>query len=197
MSDYCERILAEARRQIGAETSLRWALYPVEHEPIRRWCHMVECNNPLYLDPAYAAGTRFGRVVCPPLMIPIFATLGLPSRPSASGPEIDWPPAPAGQPSDELDPPTAGPHAINLGGTLEFRERVFVGDRLGSKKRLVDVYIKRIKIDPEAFWIVTDTIYVNQDERIVAVNRNTLIRHRSRELIAATTPEQLALLPAQ
>ena len=86
---------------------------------------------------------------------------------------------------------------INLGGTLEFRERVFVGDRLGSRKQLVDVYIKRIKIDPEAFWIVTDTIYVNQDERIVAVNRNTLIRHRSRELIAATTPEQLALLPAQ
>jgi hypothetical protein len=59
------------------------------------------------------------------------------------------------------------------------------------------VYLKRIKIDPEAFWIVTETLYLNQDERVVAVNQNTLIRHRDREQIAATTPEQLSLLPAQ
>jgi hypothetical protein len=197
VSEYCERILAAARGQIGRETAVRWALYPVEHEPIRRWCHMVECDQSLYLDPAYAAGTRFGRVVCPPLMIPIFATLGLPSRPSSSGPAIDWPPlAPEGR-ADDVDPPTAGNRSINLGGTLEFRERVFLGDRLGSKVRLVDVYVKRIKIDPEAFWIVTETLYLNQHERVVAVNQNTLIRHRDRDQIAATTPEQLSLLPAQ
>ena len=197
MSEYCERILAAARGQIGRESAVRWARYPVEHEPIRRWCHMVECNQPLYLDPAYAASTRFGRVVCPPLMIPIFATLGLPSRPSSSGPAIDWPPlAPEGR-ADDVDPPTAGTRSINLGGTLEFRERVFVGDRLGSKVRLVDVYVKRIKIDPEAFWIVTETLYLNQHERVVAVNDKTLIRHRDRDQIAATTPEQLSLLPAQ
>jgi N-terminal half of MaoC dehydratase len=197
VSEYCERILAAARGQIGRETAVRWALYPVEHEPIRRWCHMVECNQPLYLDPAYAAATRFGRVVCPPLMIPIFATLGLPSRPSSSGPAIDWPPVGPDGRADDLDPPTAGTRSINLGGTLEFRERVFVGDRLGSKVRLVDVYLKRIKIDPEAFWIVTETLYLKQDERVVAVNQNTLIRHRDRDQIAATTPEQLSLLPAQ
>ena len=130
-------------------------------------------------------------------MIPIFATLGLPSRPSSSGPAIDWPPSRPDGRADDLDPPTAGTRSINLGGTLEFRERVFVGDRLGSKVRLVDVYLKRIKIDPEAFWIVTETLYLNQDERVVAVNQNTLIRHRDRDQIAATTPEQLSLLPAQ
>ena len=140
MSEYCERILPAARGQIGRETAVRWALYPVEHEPIRRWCHMVECNEPLDLDPGYAAGTRFGRVVCPPLMIPIFATLGLPSRPSSSGPAIDPPPlAPEGR-ADDVDPRTAGTRSINLGGTLEFR-------------------------------------------------------HRDRDQIAATTPEQLSLLP--
>ena len=50
--------------------------------------------------------------------------------------------------------------------------------------------------DPEAFWLVTDTLYYNQHEQVVAVNHNTLIRHRDRAQIAATTPEQLALLPA-
>jgi acyl dehydratase len=196
MSEYCEQILVEARRLIGTETPLRWARYPVEHEPIRRWCHMVECDNPLFLDPEYAAGTRWGKVLCPPLMIPIFAAQSLPSRPSSSGPEIDWPRLAPGETVEELDPPTAGTRAINLGGETEFLEPVFVGDRLGSRRRLVDVYIKKIRIDPEAFWIVTDTIYYNQEERVVAVNHNTLIRHRDREQIAATTPEQLDLLPA-
>lgn len=196
MSEYCERILAEARRLIGAETSIRWARYPVEYEPIRRWCHMVACDHPLYLDPDYAARTRWGRVLCPPLMIPIFATQSLPSRLSSSGPEIDWPPLPPGETIEDVDPPAPGTRSINLGGETEFLEPVFVGDRLGSRKRLVDVYVKKIRIDPEAFWIVTDTLYYNQDSRVVAVNHNTLIRHRDRAQIAATTPEQLALLPA-
>ena len=51
MSEYCERLLVEARRRIGTETPIRWARYPVEHEPIRRWCHMVACDAPLFLDP--------------------------------------------------------------------------------------------------------------------------------------------------
>jgi hypothetical protein len=114
VSEHCERILAEARAQIGQETSLRWARYPVEHEPIRRWCHMVECNNPLYLDPEYAARTRLGRVVCPPLMIPIFANAGLPSRPSSSGPEIEWPPVPYGETVADLDPAMIQKAAVDL-----------------------------------------------------------------------------------
>jgi hypothetical protein len=195
MSEYCERILAEARAQIGAETSIRWARYPVEHEPIRRWCHMVECDSPLFLDPEYAARTCWGKVVCPPLMIPIFAAQSLPGRLSSSGPEIDWPRLAPGEVLEDLDPPTAGTRSINLGGATEFLAPVFVGDRLGSRKRLVDVYIKKIRIDPEAFWVVTDTLYYNQDEQVVAVNDNTIIRHRDRDQIAATTPEQLALLP--
>lgn len=195
MSEYCQRILAEARGLVGTDTGLRWGRYPVEHEPIRRWCHMVECNSPLYLDPAYAAGTRWGKVVCPPLMIPLFATQGLPSGPTSSGPGIDWPPPPSDLPPAELVVPAAGTRAINLGGETEFLERVFVGDRLGSRKKLVDVYIKAIRIDPEAFWIVTDTVYVNQDLKIVAINHNTVLRHRDPAEIAATTPEQLDLLP--
>ncbi|HEY7067160.1 MAG TPA: MaoC family dehydratase N-terminal domain-containing protein [Chloroflexota bacterium] len=196
MSEYCERMLAEARRLIGTETRIRWARYPVEYEPIRRWCHMVECDAPPFLDPAYAAGTAWGKVVCPPLMIPIFAAQSLPSRPSSSGPEIDWPPLAPGEEIEEIDPPTPGTRSINLGGETEFLQPVFVGDRLGSARRLADVYIKKIRIDPEAFWLVTDTLYYNQDEQLVAVNHNTLIRHRDRAQIAATTPEQLAELPA-
>ena len=46
-----EEVLKEARKLIGVETKPRQALYPVEHDPIRRFCHMTNDNNPLFLDP--------------------------------------------------------------------------------------------------------------------------------------------------
>lgn len=195
MSDYCDKILAEARTYIGRESRIRWGRYPVEYEPIRRWCHMVELNNPLYLDPDYARQTKWGSVVCPPLMIPIFASAGVPSSISASGPEIDWPPATAEERNElegmNIQPPTAGNRTINLGSDLEFFKTVRVGDRLGFKNKLVDVFIKPIRLDPEAFWVATDTVYLNHDGDVVAVGHGLRIRHRDREQIAASTPEQL------
>ena len=31
----------------GHETALAWRRYPVEHEPIRRHCHIIDDANPL------------------------------------------------------------------------------------------------------------------------------------------------------
>ncbi len=195
MSEYCERMLAEAQAYIGRESTLRWSKYPVEHEPIRRWCHMVELNHPRYLDPEYAAATSWGKVECPPPMIPIFASAGQAGGLSSSGPAIDWPPATEAQrqaaEASNLQVPTPGSRGINMGTELEFFKRVFVGDRIGSKNKLVQVYIKPIRIDPEAFWIATDTVYLNQDLEVVAINHGLRIRHRDPKEIEATTPEQL------
>ena len=192
MSEYCEIILAEAKKWIGRETKLVWGRYPVEREPIRRWCHMVKCNNPLYLDDGYAKKTKWGGIICPPLMIPIFGHLRY--GPSSSGPETDWPPLKEGEEEESANilPPTAGKSAINLGGPIEFLKVVRLGDRIGHKEKLVDVYTKPIRFDPEAFWIATETIYVNQHMDTIANVQNSLIKHRSPEEIKATTPEQLA-----
>ena len=46
--------------------------YPVEHDPIRRYCHAADITYPLFLDPEYAAQTPHERVVCPPLFIGYF-----------------------------------------------------------------------------------------------------------------------------
>ena len=193
MSEYCEKILAVAKTWVGRETKLVWGWYPVEREPIRRWCHMVNCNNPLYLDEQYASKTRWGGIICPPLMILVFGhrRYGL----SSSGPEIDWPPPKEGEEeSGQLVPPTAGKSAANLGGPIEFLKVVRPGDRIGYKEKLVDVYIKPVRFDPEAFWIATETIYVNQYLDIVAKVSNTMMKHRSPEEIKATTPEQVHLI---
>lgn len=153
---------------------------------------MVKCNNPLYLDEEYAKKTMWGEIICPPLMIPIFGHLRY--GPSSSGPEIDWPPLKEGEEEESTSilPPTAGKSAINLGGPMEFLKVVRLGDRIGHKEKLVDVYTKPIRFDPEAFWMATETIYVNQYLDTVAIVQNSLIKHRSPEEIKATTPEQLA-----
>ncbi len=55
----------------GQVISTSEARYPVEHDPIRRHCHMVGDNNPLFLDPEAAARGPHGAVVVPPSMLPV------------------------------------------------------------------------------------------------------------------------------
>lgn len=42
---------------------------PVNQPMIRHWAAAFEDHNPVYTDPEFAAGTRFGGIVAPPLML--------------------------------------------------------------------------------------------------------------------------------
>ena len=42
---------------------------PVNQPMIRHWAAAFEDDNPVYTDPDFAAGTRFGGIVAPPLML--------------------------------------------------------------------------------------------------------------------------------
>lgn len=42
---------------------------PVNQPMIRHWAAAFEDANPVYVDPAFAAKTRFGGIVAPPLML--------------------------------------------------------------------------------------------------------------------------------
>lgn len=42
---------------------------PVNQPMIRHWAAAFEDGNPVYVDPQLAAGTRFGEIVAPPLML--------------------------------------------------------------------------------------------------------------------------------
>lgn len=185
MSDYCEQYLASAKNWIGKETKIKWGRYPVEREPIRRWCHMANCLNPLYLDAEYSRKTKWGGLICPPMMIPIFARAGW--SPSSDGPEIDWPPVWLEQ-DDDIEPPTPGKKGFVLGATMEFFKVVRIGDTLGSKEVLKDVFIKAIRFDPESFWITREQVFVNQYLDTVAVRTVTGVKHREPGEIKPPTP---------
>lgn len=53
-------------QQIGAPSV---APDPVNQPMIRHWATAMEDHNPVYVDPAFAATTRFGGIVAPPMML--------------------------------------------------------------------------------------------------------------------------------
>lgn len=160
------------RRFIGLEFAESRGRYPVEHDPIRRHCHMVEDMNPLFLDPDYARRSRWGAVICPPSgwLAMYFASLG------------PWPPV-----FEPLLPvvPTPGKRIVNMAQEVEWFDVIRVGDHLSVKRRIADIYQKPISIDPEAVWVVSESIIRNQNGKVVCVVRNTLLFHRTPEEVAA------------
>ena len=157
----------------GKRTKPVWGRYPVEFDPIRRHCHMVEDTNPLFLDPQSDEAMGRGGVIAPPVMVEYFAGQGV------------WPPSEGG-PRLMMEVPTPGDRFINMGNELEFLQPVMVGDQLSSYVEITDVFVKPIQLDPLATWIVTETHFLNQDGDDVAIGRNTLLIHRTPEEVAAS-----------
>jgi acyl dehydratase len=63
--------LENLRRLIGvpiADTVEPWC-YEVTRDNIRHYAHGIGDDNPLWSDPAYAAGTKYGRLVAPPSFV--------------------------------------------------------------------------------------------------------------------------------
>lgn len=160
---------------IGRKTPRVAGRYPVEFDPIRRHCHMVEDRNPLFLDPEFAAGTVHGTVIAPPVLAGYFAGNGA------------WPRSE--EPNVLGEVPTRGERLINMNVAWEYHQPVHVGDRLSSESELVDIFEKPIRLDPKAVWIVTERRIYNQHGDLVATNRNTLLTHRRPEVVAADTSE--------
>ena len=156
-------VKAVKRQWEGFETPLEWGRYPVEHEPIRRACHMLDDANPLYLDEG----------LCPPVMVDFFATRGV------------WPPAEYDIIGLVRRIPTPGDRLINLSQEMEWFLQVRVGERLGLRHKVVAINLRGTRLDPLCVWIRTATTVVNQREATVAVRSNLILVHRTPEEIAA------------
>jgi acyl dehydratase len=163
---------------VGTKLGESRGRYPVEYEPIRRHCHMVQDVNRLYLDREYAASGPYGEVVAPPAMLLMHF--------SSNGP---WPrrvrtSSEARPPAFSSGVPTPGDRGINMNTAWEFLLPVVVGDELRAERTIRDVYMKSIKLDPHAVWIVTEIRIFNQRDELVAVGANTVLIHRSPGQIA-------------
>ena len=70
VSEAEERAYARMQAQVGKPIGApNVAPDPVNQPMIRHWAAAFEDANPVYTDPAFAASTRFGGIVAPPLML--------------------------------------------------------------------------------------------------------------------------------
>jgi acyl dehydratase len=148
-------VAAVKARWEGHETPLAWGRYPVERDPIRRHCHMVDDLNPRFLE----------RGECPPVMVDYFAGAGA------------WP---AGH-EDILalvrEIPTPGDRLVNLGHEFEWFHVVCAGERLGMRHKVLSVDVRPTRLDPLSVWVRTETTILRDGGDVVARRLNQLMVH--------------------
>ena len=68
-TEFREKLNALIGKPTGASGKATVAPDPVNQPMIRHWAAAIEDHNRVYTDPAFAASSRFGGIVAPPLML--------------------------------------------------------------------------------------------------------------------------------
>ncbi len=153
MDKQIDEWVARTRELTGTEVREResWN-HDVTADAIRHFVYGTDDDNPLWRDPDYAAGTRWGKVVAPPaylmsVMYPILhgAAMKAPLASLIGGVECAW-----------LKP-------------------VFVGDRLRATATQKDFYEKRSRDGRRLNFVISEITYLNQDDDVVATATGTMI----------------------
>src|ERR1043166_2893261 len=74
-----EQELARLRAKIGKRVEIKEPPYLTEvtRDAVRHWAWALGDRNPLYLDEAYAKGSRFKSIICPPCMLYGFSRMSI------------------------------------------------------------------------------------------------------------------------
>jgi acyl dehydratase len=157
-----ERLEKYVGKPIGPPTV---APDPVNVPMIRHWVDALDDRNPVYLDEAFAATTRFGGIVAPPAMLQTWAM----PRPRIEGI------AERGGAPDEMrfDNPIAALDAAGYVGTLatnselEFVRYLRPGDRLHSQAEVESISARKATALGQGYFVTWVTTYSDGDGEIV------------------------------
>jgi len=122
-------------------------------DAVRHFAYGTDDGNPLWLDPDYAAKSRYGKLLAPP------AFLVSVLYPILHGAPMDAP-------------------LSSLIGGLEFEWflPVLVGDRLDAKSIQKEMYEKKSKSGRRLIFVISECTYRNQSDAVVAKATGTMIR---------------------
>ena len=141
-----DEFVARTRKMTGTEVRERepWNS-EASADSIRHYAYGTDDGNPLWLDPEYAAKSRFGKLAAPPSFL--VSVL----YPILHGAPMDVP-------------------LSSLIGGLEFEWflPVLLGDRLRATSRQVDMYEKKSKSGRRLIFVISEVTYWNQDDAVVA-----------------------------
>jgi acyl dehydratase len=145
--------------------------FEVTWDGSRHFAYGYGDDNPLYCDPEYAKGTRWGALQAPPTF---HYTMGEDSAPK---------PDPETKALLKGDP-FAGLGSYQAVMDFEWWRPLVLGDRLNCLKTQVGVLDKPSSFGGRTAHVTEDYIYTNQNSEVVSVRRGTWInaeRHTSKE----------------
>jgi acyl dehydratase len=138
---------------------------PVNVPMIRHWVDALDDQNPVYLDEAFAATTRFGGIVAPPAMLQTW---------SMPRPKIEGIAERGGSPSKiDSDNPIRALDQAGYTGTLatnselEFVRYLRPGDRLHTASALESISTRKTTALGQGYFITWVTTYRTDDGEIV------------------------------
>jgi acyl dehydratase len=153
---------SDVDRWIGVPTGGGQMKEPVTATDIRRWVQGMQNPNPLHWDDAYAAASRFGKLVAPQS----FAVSTSDSH--GAGPAIQG--------------NIPGTHMLFGGDEWWFEgPRIEPGDKITLDRALFDYKVTDTKFAGPTMFSRGDTIYAKQDGTVVCKQRSTSIRYRADE----------------
>jgi acyl dehydratase len=153
---------------------------PVNLPMIRHWVDALDDRNPVYLDEAFAATTRFGGLVAPPAML---QTWGMP-RPRIQGI------AERGGAPDEIrsDNPLKELDAAGYVGTLatnsalEFTRYLRLGERLHVESRMDSISARKTTSLGQGYFLTWVTSYRTGDGELVGSQTFRVLKFDPRTL---------------
>lgn len=140
-------MVARARSRIGQVWEARepWYNTQATRDTIRHFVNGIGDMNPLYRDPSYARGTRYGRIAAPPCFLY----------------SVHWPAGQAG-----LLP---GMHGWHAGNDWEWFKPILEGDEFTYTTELVDFVEKKAsEMSGRSFIAYSLTTFRNQRGEVVA-----------------------------
>ena len=148
---------------------------PVNQPMIRHWAYALADMNPVYLDPEFADGSRFGGIVSPPVML---QTWTMPS------PKLEGIGDRGGVPTESEDNPTAfldeAGYTSTVATNSEFEIERY--PRLGDVIRATAVYESVSEEKKTAlgsgFFLTWLTTYTDQNGEVLGRQRFRVLRFK-------------------
>ncbi|MGH3958587.1 FAS1-like dehydratase domain-containing protein [Mycobacterium sp.] len=148
---------------------------PVNQPMIRHWAHALGDMNPVYLDPEFAAASRFGGIVSPPAML---QTWTMPS------PKLDGIAERGGAPIEITTNPMAFIEEAGFTGIVatnseyEIERYPRLGDVVTSTTVIEDVSDEKKTALGTGHFVTWVTTYVDQDGEVLGRQRLRVLRFR-------------------
>lgn len=150
------------RACIGREVVYR-APEEIGRAAIRYFALAIGDDNPLYTDPAFARAHGYEDVIAPPTFV-------CESNQHMSGARDVH-----GYAGHTWDIPAEGCRMLRGGNDYELHRPVYPHHRLTVRWRLKDIVERTTKDGTPMLIVTSEATYMDQDDTVLAVNRETLI----------------------